>query len=306
MSNSVLLIVNPNSSKGKGSKKAAELTKYFKEKHYGYDEVHTTGIGHAEALACNAVKKGYDTIIAVGGDGTVNEVLNGIMKSGLNDKVKMGIIPTGRGNDFAWCAGIPTDTQAAADLIIKGSCKKTDVGVCFGTDNEDGRYFFNGTGFGFEPMVNFVASEFKRLNGMPSYIAAFLKILMKPPKGYKLKMTIDGEVRVVSTQQVSVANGIRMGSAFKLAPNAEIDDGKLDLMYTNKICTGFSLIALVIKFLSGKVSTDKKAFTYMNAKKVELEADSLVVPAHSDGEVFTKAGDKFSLEIVPGAIALFR
>lgn len=306
MKNSTLLIINPNSSKGKGKKKAEFLARYFAEKKYEYDEIYTIGMGHAKQLACDAVKRGYSTIVAVGGDGTVNEVLNGIMKSGESSKVRMGIIPTGRGNDFAWCAGIPTDTKIAADMVIEGKTKPTDVGLCVGTDNEDGRYFFNGTGFGFEPMVNFVASEFKHLNGMPSYIAAFLKILANPPKGYNLKMTVDGEEMQISTQQVSVSNGIRMGSAFKLTPKAKIDDGKLDLMYTNKLCKGFSLLSLVIKFLGGKVATDKEFFTYINVKKVSIVADSPVVPAHSDGEVFTKRGDKFDLEIVPSAINLIR
>ena len=306
MKNTALLIVNPNSSKGKGRIKAKEIISYFKEKDFCFEECHTTCSGHAESLAYEGAKKGYGTIVAVGGDGTVNEVLNGIMKSGCGDKVKMGIVPTGRGNDFAWCAAIPTDTKKAAEIVMSGEARPTDVGICVGTDNEEGRYFFNGTGFGFEPMVNFKASGYKNLNGMPSYIAAFISILFNPPKGYKLRMTVDGEERVISTQQVSVANGIRMGSAFKLAPQAEIDDGKLDLMYTNRICLGLSLIGLVVKFLGGKVGKDKKTFTYMNVEKVTIEADEKVLPAHSDGEVFTKAGDSFSLEVVPGAIALLR
>ncbi len=306
MKERTLLIVNPNSSKGKGQRKAKEISSYFREAGFAFDLALTKKEGHAESLALEGASKGYGTIVAVGGDGTVNEVLNGIMKSGCNDKLKMGIIPTGRGNDFAWCAGIPTDSSKAADMIMKGDAKLTDVGVCVGTDNENGRYFFNGTGFGFEPIVNFKASSYKNLNGMPSYIAAFLSIVFNPPLGYKLRMTVDGEERVVSTQQISVANGIRMGSAFKLAPNAKIDDGKLDLMYTNKICKGFSLIALVLKFLTGKIATDRKSFTYMNVEKVSIKAESPVVPAHSDGEVFTKAGDSFDLEVVAGAIALIR
>lgn len=306
MKQRALLIINPNSSKGKGEKKAKEVISYFEKSGFLFDAVYTTGMSHAEKLAFDGAKKGYGTIVAIGGDGTVNEVLNGIMKSGCNESVKMGIIPTGRGNDFAWCVNIPTDTESAAKIVVDGASKPTDVGICKGTDNEDGRYFFNGTGFGFEPIVNFKASGYKRINGMPSYIVAFLSILMDPPEGYRLEMTIDGEKRVVSTQQVTVANGIRMGSAFKLAPCAKIDDGKLDLMYTNKICKGLSLIALVIKFLGGKIASDKKSFTYINAERITIEAESAEVPAHSDGEVFTKAGQRFELEIVPKAIALLR
>lgn len=299
------LIVNSNASKGKGRKKYGQIVSLIEKKGHHAVVGQTKGPGHAVLLAKKAVDNGFKTIVAVGGDGTVNEVANGILLSGKSKGVRMGIIPIGRGNDFAWVAGIPSKLKDACALVIDGKTRQIDVGYVKADDSEEGRYFVNGVGFGFEPMVNFKASEYKHLNGMPSYIAAFLHIFKNPPKPYELTMIVDDEVPcALSTQQVSVANGIRMGSAFKMTPLAKINDAKLDVMYTKKPLKGIDLLKAVMKFFSGKHVSDKESFEYLNVKKIELEAKEKVVQAHIDGEILTKSGKKFSLEVIPDAIGL--
>lgn len=303
----ILLIVNPEASKGKGRKKAKEICKYLERNHLKFATIFTSGKGHAEQLALKGAKDGYHKIVAVGGDGTVNEVINGIMRSGLSDKVKMGIIPIGRGNDFAWVCGIPKNTKKAVALISQGEGKKTDVGFCYGPDRPEGMYFLNGAGFGFEPMVNFKAMEYPKLNGMPSYIVAFIWMLKHYPDGYKIKMTLDSaEEKFVTTQQISVANGIRMGSMFKMTPNAVIDDGKLDLMFTNNPLKGLGIISMVCRFFMGAQTKDKENFTYLNVSKIEIEGDQANIPVHLDGEVYSKNVRKATIEIRSSAIELLR
>lgn len=306
MKNRILLIINPEASKGQGRKKAKAIDTYFKKQGILYTPVYTTDCGHAEFLANKGAKDGYDTIVAVGGDGTVNEVINGIMQSGLQNQVKMGIIPVGRGNDFAWVCNIPNNVKKACDLIVRGEGKPTDVGLCIGPEKPNGMYFLNGAGFGFEPLVNFCAMEYKHINGMPSYVAAFLKILRRPPLGYNIKLTIDGKKQELATQQISVANGIRMGSAFKMTPLAKIDDGKLDIMFTTKVFKGTTLIKLVYEFLQGKHVRDSSSFAYLNAKSVEIECEKPELPVHLDGELYSKNAQKVSLKILPGVINLLR
>ena len=167
-------------------------------------------------------------------------------------------------------------------------------------------YFLNGAGFGFEPMVNFKAMEYKRLNGMPSYVVAFLYILRHPPKPYHLKLVIDGVEKDIESQQISVCNGRRMGSSFMMAPKAEIDDGVFDVMFTNHPLSGKGLLKAVIAFLRGSHVTDKKVFSYMNAERVDILSDEAVVQAHCDGEVYTRNGRQFSLTILRGALGLVR
>ena len=193
----ILLIINPNASKGKGRKKAHEIKDAFQRNSRQCTIAYTKGPGHASILARKGVLYEYNVIVAAGGDGTVNEVLNGIMTAEGHERVTMGIIPIGRGNDFAWSAGISNNIDKAVKLILSNRSEKVDVGLCVGTDHKEGLYFFNGAGFGFEPVVNFRAMGYRHLNGMPSYVAAFIYILFHFPSPYHVNITIDGEERTL-------------------------------------------------------------------------------------------------------------
>ena len=200
----ILLIINPNASKGHGARKARSIGSYFRSLGRQCTIAYTNGEGHARSLAERGAGYGYRTIVAAGGDGTVNEVLNGIMRSGKNKDIMMGLIPIGRGNDFAWAAGIPKDPWKAAKLIANGTAKPCDVGFVLGGDSSDGMYFLNGAGIGFEAIVNFKAADYRRLNGMPSYIAAFLYTIFHVPKAYQVHLEVDDQVFALQTQQISV------------------------------------------------------------------------------------------------------
>lgn len=301
----VLLIINPKSSKGKGEQKAKKLGVYFKEKNVKCTIAYTMNAGHAEKLAEAGIANGFKRIVAVGGDGTVNEVLNGIMKSGKSG-IKMGIIPVGRGNDIAWMAKIPKNLYKAADLIINGDARDADVGLCVDLGNGGKeRYFLNGTGFGFEPLVNFKAMSYKRINGFLSYAVAFLFYAKNPPRGYDVHIVADERTFDLKTQQISVANGIRMGGGFKIAPNAKMDDGVFDLMFPNDVYLGFHLFRLILSFLKGAQVRDKEKFTYINAKHVEIKMKESTIPVHSDGEVVSYNGTSFSLDLIPSGLKLY-
>ena len=300
----ILLIINPNASKGRGRKKAKQIQALFRGLGRECTVAYTRAPGHAESLARRGASYGYDTIVAAGGDGTVNETVNGILKSGAKN-VRMGVIPIGRGNDFAWMAGIPGNQKKAVRLIASGNAKRIDAGLCKDTEHPDGMYFVNGAGFGFEPMVNFKAMEYKHINGMLSYAIAFLSILAHPPKPYSVMLTIDGESRRLETQQISVSNGRRMGSAFIMAPLAEIDDSYFDVMYTTHGFERKGLLKAVLAFFRGAQISDKNDFAYIKAREVIIKADEAVVEAHCDGELFSHHGRSITITICPGALELF-
>ena len=299
----ILLIINPNASKGQGKKKAREIQELFRKLGRECTVAYTRAPGHAESLAKRGALYGYDTIVAAGGDGTVNETVNGIMKSGCSS-VRMGIIPIGRGNDFAWMAGIPRNQKKAVKLIADGLSSHIDVGFCVGTGHEDGMYFVNGAGFGFEPMVNFRAMDYKYINGMLSYAVAFIYILRHPPKPYHIKLVIDGIESTLDTQQVSVSNGRRMGSAFIMAPLAEIDDSVFDVMYTNHPLDRKGIVKAVMTFFRGSQVTDKETFSYIRASRIMIASDSDCMEAHCDGELFTHNGKYFDISIKPSSLCL--
>ena len=299
------MIINPNAAKGRGRKKAHEIKDTFRQFGRQCTVAYTNGPGHAEILTKKGIQYEYRVIIAAGGDGTVNEVLNGIMTSPDPKSVTMGIIPIGRGNDFAWFAGIPTDIRKAIELIISRRSSLVDIGVCKGQGHRDGMYFFNGAGFGFEPAVNFRAMGYRHLNGMPSYIAAFIYILFHFPKPRHVRLTIDDRTDEFDTQQISVCNGRRMGSAFIMAPRASISDGVFDVMYTvHPFHRRIEIIRAAISFIRGDHVSDKTDFEYTNARKVRIEVDGDGMEAHCDGEVFTHKGTSFDIEILPQAVDL--
>lgn len=300
----VLLIINPKASKGKGKKKAKKIGNYLKKRDVNCTIAYTLKEGHAEKLAEAGIANGFKRIVAVGGDGTVNEVLNGIMKSGSNG-IKMGIIPVGRGNDIAWMAKIPRGLYKAIDLIIDEDAMPCDVGRCLNRENGEEKYFLNGTGFGFEPMVNFKAMTYKRINGFLSYVVAFFYCISNPPSGYDVRIKADEKEFNLKTQQISVANGIRMGGGFKMAPKAKIDDGAFDLMFPNRVYLGFSLLQLLISFTKGAQVRDREHFTYINAQHVEIEMNDTPAPVHSDGEVVSHEGRSFKLDLLPSSLQLY-
>ena len=120
-------------------------------------------------------------------------------------------------------------------------------------------------------------------------------------------MSLDGgEVRYFKSQQISMNNGRRMGSSFLMTPRAEIDDGLLDFMFTNRLYKGFGLIGLVLKFLKGAMVSDKENFSYGNAKKVVIDILGSGAVSHVDGEEFERDGNHFEIEILPSAVSLYR
>ena len=141
---------------------------------------------------------------------------------------------------------------------------------------------------------------------MLSYAVAFFYILRHFPEPYHLRIAIDdGEEFTLDTQQLSVLNGKRMGASFVLGPSASINDGVFDIFYANRpFRTRKDLMIAVLEFFRGAHIKDKERFTYLKARKIRIESEEPSVVAHSDGEVFTKAGCSFQVEILPHALKL--
>ncbi len=233
----LFVILNPHAGKGQARKLEEKVRFSLSRGERKVVLIRTEEEHEAERLAWEATMDGRKSIIAAGGDGTVNEVVNGMIKASLEMGTPppvLGVIPIGRGNDFAWGMGLPLDLEEACTVAFAGKTKMIDVGKVYGGKYPDGRYFVNGLGIGFEPLVNFMASDFKRLSGAPSYILALLKMLARYPKPYRVEITYDGKQRIVWTQQLSISNGRRMGSLFLMGPDAVFDDGFFDVMWAKR------------------------------------------------------------------------
>src|SRR4030042_6799552 len=177
MENKIIFIVNPISGQGAGKLTPPESERLAKDLHLDYEIVCTEQPGHAIYLAQQAAINGFNPVISVGGDGTSNEVLNGLMRAwnqGFKD-TNMGIIGVGRGNDFAYGFSIPAGLDEGFKVIQKNQPRFMDVGFILGGDYPQGRYFGNGVGIGFDAVVGFEAAKLTHLHGFMNYVVAVLR-----------------------------------------------------------------------------------------------------------------------------------
>lgn len=169
------VIVNPVSGRGAGERSIPPLRQYLESRGMDYELLRTERPGHAIELARSAAEAGCAAVVGVGGDGTANEIINGLMQA--QGGASMGMLAVGRGNDFAFGVGIPKGLEAGCRVLSDGYRQKIDIGRVVGGDYPNGRYFGNGVGIGFDAVVGFEALKMTRLTGFLSYIVAALKTI---------------------------------------------------------------------------------------------------------------------------------
>jgi YegS/Rv2252/BmrU family lipid kinase len=297
------IILNPTAGKGNGLKARPEIEKILTK--YGLDfDIDQTGYPeHATELAMKAAEEGYNVVVAAGGDGTANEVLNGLLRfkqSGKHCPI-MGILPVGRGNDFSFGIGIPKELQLSCDLLASKLVRKIDVGKVTGGDHPEGLYFGNGVGIGFDAVVGFVAAKGK-LTGMLSYLVAAIKtifIYFKPPM---LEITLENKTFQMPTLLVSIMNGRRMGGGFMMAPDAKPNDGTFDLLLVREVPQS-AMVGIMLKIMKGTQAADPAVST-VQAKKVFVKAVNGQIPAHADGVTVCEKGQELTIEILPAELEM--
>jgi YegS/Rv2252/BmrU family lipid kinase len=291
------LIVNPISGRGHGEKSIPEIEEHFKSAHLDYELKRTEYPGHAMELARQA--RGFDVIISAGGDGTANEVLNGILEADhqSGSQPVMAVIPVGRGNDFSYSMGIPPTVTEACQCITADQRRFIDVGRVYGENFPTGRYFGNGVGVGFDAVVGFESLKMKILTGFASYIVAALKTTLLYFKAPQLKLVTPEGEHIGRYLMVSVMNGIRMGGGFYMAPESVPSDGHFDLCVVNEVRRR-ELLPLVSKFTKGTQKGDP-AVSFLHTNKLEIHALEGSIPAHADGETVCEKGSSIRIELLP-------
>ena len=192
------VIYNPKAGTRKVKKRWKEIKEYMDSKGVDYDYVQSEGFGSVERLAKILANNGYRTIVIVGGDGALNDAINGIMLSDAEDKenIALGMIPNGIGNDFAKYWGLSTEYKPAVDCIINHRLKKIDVGYCnFYDGNEhQRRYFLNAVNIGLGARIVKITDQTKRFWGVKflSYVAALFSLIFER-KLYRMHLRINDE-----------------------------------------------------------------------------------------------------------------
>jgi YegS/Rv2252/BmrU family lipid kinase len=241
-----LIIVNPKSASGatreKWSATASDLRTHFGP----FSVAFTKGPGDGIELAKRAVDSGRKFIIACGGDGTINEIANGILESGGD--VELGIFPSGTGGDFRRTIGMPNNPREAARALRNGKTRTIDVGRVTFTDHQGGtasRYFLNVTSFGLAAsIIERVKSESSlswlphdAVRGSASFALSTLReVISLDPETVRVRID-GGEEKPLQTINFCVANARFFGGGMKIAPAAKISDGFLDIINIGDIRT---------------------------------------------------------------------
>jgi YegS/Rv2252/BmrU family lipid kinase len=301
------IIVNPVSGRGKGAASIPAIRQLLESLDLHYDLVQTERPWHAAELAEQAVRDGYEVIVSVGGDGTANEVLNGLMQAKASQPdsalpAAMGILCVGRGNDFAYGMGIPSDLESGCQVLAQNKRRVVDIGRVQGGDYPQGRYFGNGVGIGFDAVVGFEALKMKRLSGFPSYIVAALKTIFLYYQAPEVRILFDSQEIRLRALMVSVMNGRRMGGGFRMAPAARQDDGLFDLCIAEQVSRG-RIFGLIPHFMRGTQASQKEVRT-AQASRLTVHALQGSLPVHADGETICTHGVQLTLELLPKQIEM--
>lgn len=276
-----LLIINPHACSGRNSQRMKEITDFFAYRKKSLDVAPTQSTRHATELAKKARKK-YKIVIAAGGDGTINEVINGL----AGGTARLGIIPIGTENVLAYELGVPTTILNACDVILAGRTKTIDLGLA------NKRYFVLMAGIGFDAQVaSQVRPELKKMLGSMAYPLTGLGTLFRY-KPQKLFIKLDNQVMERTGYFVVVGNAKYYGRVISLktftrrsqvTPYADISDGYLDVcIFKNTDLV--SMFRYVLEASIGNITTIPH-IEYFKAKHIHIRSGKEPVLAHVDCEV---------------------
>lgn len=304
MHRKIKIILNPMADMGNAWRIARDL-RSITEEHGGIEWSGTVYPGHAIELARQAGEQGYDLVIAMGGDGTVHEVMNGLMQIPPERRPVLGIVPAGSGNDFGH--GISAAASPAEALLraIHGEPSSVDLGLMTA---EDGRkeYFDNTLGIGFGAIVTIRSHRLPLLRGFLMYLTAVLQTILLDHNPIHMHIEVDGKRLEEDIIYLVLCNGPREGGGFLIAPDARIDDGLLHYaMITN--VSRLKMLRIVPEVMKGTHGRFKEV-TLAACQTFTLTADRPLY-IHADGEIFSGPGTdirKVSFEIVPNALKVVR
>ncbi len=291
-----LVIMNSTAAQGRTGRLQSKLRHRLPR---DTEFVETREGGHAERLAFDAARADYGTIVAAGGDGTIHEIVNGILRSG-NQQVRLGLLPLGSGNDYAAACGIPRSWQHALEFLQSGESRRVDIGeVC----DANGRcqFFMNTLGLGLSGEIALEARSIRRFRGVMKYGLATLKAVARR-RILNTVMMVDDIHDSFRTMCLFVALGHREGGGFVVAPQAQIDDGWFDCLHVSDLSV-LSILRYLPGLIRGVIPVHPGIRSF-RCQTMILESDAPLV-VHLDGEPFIQPEDeqhRINVRLIPHAM----
>ena len=287
------LIVNPCAGRGAAQRLAPAVLARLGEHGLACEVRATRAPGDASLLVAEALRAGADCVAVLGGDGTVNEAVNGYFGAEC-DAQALAFIPAGTGNDFVKMIG-GGDWRSACDRIAQGARRRVDAGRC------NGRYFANGIGAGFDAQVAIEANRMPWLRGNAVYGAAVARALLLHYATPRARITHDGGVLEGRVTMLAAANGATYGGAFRVAPGADVADGLLELMVADRLSRA-GILGFIPHVLRG-THVGRRGVTMVRTRRVRVECEHALA-VHADGEIIDHAATRLDIEVLPGALLL--
>ena len=296
----VKLIINPNADMGNAWRQASDL-RPIAEEYGGADWAGTVYPTHATELAKQAAEEGYEIVVAVGGDGTVHEVVNGLMQVPESNRPKLGVVPLGSGNDFAHILGMHNKPDRALKQIMEAKPRKIDIGV---VEDEHGRkeYWDNSINIGFGGSVNIYSHNMPILRGFLMYFAAVVLTIVRHYDVLEMNLKTDQDEWQQDVMMLAICNGPREGGGFLTAPDAVVDDGLLNFTAVKKMSRAM-MFRMIPEFMNGSHGKFKQ-ITMGTLKSIDIDCPQSLV-LHLDGETyagFASNVHNLRIKILPKAI----
>ena len=293
------IILNPYSARWRASKRFPEAASALRDAGVEFEVARSEERGGCTALAEQAVRDGFSPIIAAGGDGTIGEVVNGIVKATSEGEPlpPFGIIPLGTANDLICNLNMPIGLKEAAEIIAAGKTRQMDLCAV------NGHYFANNTALGLEPLVTITQEKIGWLKGIPRYLYAALSAIYQGTSWHAELKWDDGEY-CGPISLITIGNGAQTGGLFYMAPHAEPFDGKMTFVYgyVKSRLRMLSLLPLTMKPDDGSyVEKDEIFEVHTTRLSVKLTTSS---PAHADGELFDRNLFEAEYQIFPGRLPI--
>ena len=288
------VILNPYANRWKAKARWPEAETALKAAGVNFEMVVSERPHQVVELAERAARQGFSPIIAAGGDGTIGEVLNGMVRAAPSETEllgPLGILPLGSANDLVFGLNLPLDLNAAARVIAHGQARPMDVG------SVNGLYFDNNSAMGLEPYTTLIQQRILVIKGMVRYLVAAVEAVMQRPT-WEGTITWDGGSYEGPLLLVTVGNGRRTGGFF-MTPHADLFDGRLTFTYgyTASRLKLFSLLPRALKPGPGSY-VEAPEIHEQNAAWIKIHVDT-PTPAHIDGEIFSEAIQDLEYRIQP-------
>jgi len=294
---SVSLFINPTAGRGRAGQRMSRIQDILVAAGIDMDRHVSSAVGDLEEQVRVTVNDGAERIVVAGGDGSIHEAVNGILRA--DRCAGLGVIPTGTGNDFAKACSIPLDWEKASeDLAARLATNTIYRQIDIGRMND--RYFANGAGVGFDAKVTKVARSYRWPIGDLVYLLAIFRCMVDGIATPKVTIVADGLNWDAPLTLANISNGAWVGGMFHIAPMARNNDGQLELLIAGPV-SRLRIMSLLPKLIRGQ-HLGESEISHASVQRVRIEA-SAPVPSHLDGEVGAFE-QSYDIEILPAALDL--